>query len=121
MAPTVDSTHQRTGELPWLISVDDHVIEPPQLWSSRLPAKFLDRAPRYERRRVGKTRWHVGAFVTDADDNGTETDVWCYEDVVKPIRRNIAAAGLDRDEMDLNSISFDDMRKGCYDPIARLE
>jgi len=35
-------------------------------------------------------------------------------------RRNIAAAGLDRDEMDLNPISFDEMRKGCYDAVARL-
>jgi predicted TIM-barrel fold metal-dependent hydrolase len=43
-----------------------------------------------------------------------------YGDVVKPIRRNIAAAGLDRDEMDLNPIGFDEMRKGCYDPVARL-
>jgi len=111
---------QHTSPLPWFISVDDHVVEPPHLWTSRVPAKFKDRAPRYEKRRVGLTRWSVSGFVTDQDGDGPETDVWVFGDVVKPIRRNIAAAGLDRDEMDLNPISFDTMRKGCYDPVARL-
>jgi len=109
------------GDLPWFISVDDHVLEPPSVWTDRLPAKFKDRAPHYERRRVGQTRWERGAFVTEKDDNGPETDVWVFGDVVKPIRRNIAAAGLDREEMDLNPISFDEMRKGVYDPVARLQ
>jgi predicted TIM-barrel fold metal-dependent hydrolase len=110
----------QADDLPWFISVDDHVVEPPTVWSDRLPAKYQDVGPRYARRRIGLTRWQQGAFVTDKDDNGAETDVWLFEDVVKPIRRNIAAAGLDRDEMDLNPISFDEMRKGCFDAVARL-
>jgi predicted TIM-barrel fold metal-dependent hydrolase len=110
----------QADDLPWFISVDDHVVEPPTVWSDRLPAKYQDVGPRYARRRIGLTRWQQGAFVTDKDDNGAETDVWLFEDVVKPIRRNIAAAGLDRDEMDLNPISFDEMRKGCFDAAARL-
>jgi predicted TIM-barrel fold metal-dependent hydrolase len=120
MASSVEASPGAARQLPWIISVDDHVIEPPHVWSSRLPAKYRDVGPRYERRRVGKTRWDQGGFVTDRDDAGEEADVWCYETVVKPIRRNIAAAGLDRDEMDLNPINFDAMRKGCYDPAARL-
>jgi len=116
---TVDG-QDSTGGFPWIISVDDHVVEPPHVWTTRLPKKYHDIGPRYERRRIGKTRWNQGSFVTDSDDNGVETDVWCYEGVVKPIRRNIAAAGLDRDEMDLNPIGFDEMRKGCWDPVARL-
>jgi predicted TIM-barrel fold metal-dependent hydrolase len=119
MASTTNQAPQ-ADDLPWFISVDDHVVEPPTVWSDRLPAKYQDAGPRYARRRVGLTRWQQGAFVTDKDDNGAETDVWLFEDVVKPIRRNIAAAGLDRDEMDLNPISFDEMRKGCFDPVARL-
>ncbi len=35
--------------LPWIVSVDDHVIEPPHLWSARLPAKHRDTGPRVER------------------------------------------------------------------------
>jgi predicted TIM-barrel fold metal-dependent hydrolase len=38
---------------PFLISADSHVIEPPDLWTSRLPAKFRDRAPRHERMELG--------------------------------------------------------------------
>jgi hypothetical protein len=34
--------------LDWLISVDDHVLEPPDVWTSRVPAKDRDRAPRME-------------------------------------------------------------------------
>ena len=36
-------------ELPKIISVDDHVVEPPDLWTERIPAKYKDRAPRVER------------------------------------------------------------------------
>src|SRR5438094_1107902 len=31
----------------WLISVDDHVIEPPDVWVTRLPAKHRDAGPRW--------------------------------------------------------------------------
>lgn len=116
-----DSPKLSGGELPWFVSVDDHVVEPPHVFTDRLPAKYAEQAPRYERRPVGKTRWTGGAFVTDQDENGPMTDVWIFGDVVKPIRRNIASVGLERDEMDLNPISFDEMRRGCFDPVARLE
>lgn len=32
-------------ELPRIVSVDDHVIEPPHLFSTWLPAKYRDRGP----------------------------------------------------------------------------
>ena len=32
-----------------VIDVDTHVTEPPDTWSSRVPAKYKDRAPRVER------------------------------------------------------------------------
>ncbi len=37
-------------DLDWLISVDDHILEPPNLWIDRLPAKDHDRAPHMEER-----------------------------------------------------------------------
>src|SRR4030088_3163263 len=37
----------RVAEFPnWMISVDDHVLEPGHLWQDRVPAKLRDRAPR---------------------------------------------------------------------------
>ena len=38
-----------TVDLPRIISVDDHVVEPPGLWSERLPASKRDRGPRVVR------------------------------------------------------------------------
>ena len=32
--------------IPRIISVDDHVIEPADVWTSRLPAAYVERAPR---------------------------------------------------------------------------
>jgi hypothetical protein len=34
--------------MPWIVSMDDHVVEPPDLWSSRLPAKYKEEGPRIE-------------------------------------------------------------------------
>jgi predicted TIM-barrel fold metal-dependent hydrolase len=118
---STETTTPADGELPWFISVDDHVIEPPDVWTTRLPGRFKDAAPHYERRQVGRTRFEDGVFVTEKDDNGPPTEVWVFDEVVKPIRRNIASAGLSREEMDLNPISFQQMRRGCFDPVARLQ
>ena len=38
------------------VSVDDHVVEPPTLWTDRLPAKYADRAPRVVRTRTTALR-----------------------------------------------------------------
>ena len=44
----------------WVIDADAHITEPADLWSSRLPAKYRDRAPRIERNADGVDVWHVG-------------------------------------------------------------
>ena len=31
----------------WIISVDSHLIEPPNVWVDRLPAKYKDNGPRW--------------------------------------------------------------------------
>ena len=84
------------------ISVDDHVIEPPHLWQSRLPAAFRDQGPR----------------VVELE-NGTEA--WLYEDqVIQTVRGNTRTLpGFDDDP--LGVARFSEMRPGCYDPSARLE
>jgi len=35
------------------ISADGHVVEPPELWTSRIEKRFRDRAPRFESRPEG--------------------------------------------------------------------
>ena len=48
-------------EIPPIISVDDHIVEPPHLWQEWLPARYRDRGPRVERRRLGEMKWVGGA------------------------------------------------------------
>ena len=43
--------------LDWLISVDDHVLEPPHVWVDRVPAKDRDRAPHMEQDETGLDYW----------------------------------------------------------------
>ena len=43
-----------------LISVDDHVIEPPDLFDGHLPERFKERAPRIERGADGADFWTFG-------------------------------------------------------------
>ena len=110
------------SELPRIISVDDHVVEPPHLWETWLPAKYRERGPHVERRGIGRMR-HVGggSYEQTFDDDGPKGDCWVYEDLVYINKRHVAAAGFARDEMEAVPITYDEMRAGCYDPKARIE
>src|SRR5687767_2010707 len=84
-----------------LISVDDHIVEPPDVWISRLPAKLRDRAP------------HVVTI------DGIEH--WSFEGELSQTPGLRAVAGRRKEDFTGAPINFTDMRPGCYDPIARLE
>ena len=50
-----------------LVSVDDHVIEPPTVFQNHIPKRFADRAPRlvFDARTGMQTwKWEAGAAVT---------------------------------------------------------
>ena len=40
-----------------LVSVDDHVCEPPDMWERHVPAKWKDRAPRLVHKADGTDVW----------------------------------------------------------------
>ena len=40
-----------------LVSVDDHVCEPPDMWQRHVPAKWKDRAPRLVHKQDGSDVW----------------------------------------------------------------
>jgi hypothetical protein len=48
-----------------LISVDDHVIEPPHLFVNHLPARYLDQAPKLVRNDEGSDVWVFGQTVIE--------------------------------------------------------
>ncbi|MFL6243503.1 MAG: amidohydrolase, partial [Acidimicrobiia bacterium] len=41
-------------DIPKIISVDDHVVEPADVWQTRLPKKYLDVGPRVVRAPLGE-------------------------------------------------------------------
>lgn len=112
------SARGREIQLPEFISADDHVLEPPDLWSSRIPKKFLANGPRIVREKglaVGSRKnWTLD------DENGIWADVWYYEDVRWPIRRTSAAVGFDNNELGWEPTTYDEIRPGTWQPKERL-
>jgi len=84
-----------------LISTDDHIIEPPDVWEGRLEAKYQSRAPR----------------VVEID--GEER--WVFEDQ-KLINVGLSVmAGKKYEDYSPKAARFADMRPGCYNPTERLK
>lgn len=105
---------------PKIVSADDHVVEPPTLWTDRLPAKYQDVGPHVVRER-GRVGLVDGDFRYETTEDGDPVDVWVYEDIRVPQSLLGAAVGYEVDDMELRVITFDDMRPGCYDPAERLK
>ncbi|MGV0160309.1 amidohydrolase family protein [Mycobacterium colombiense] len=91
-----------TYDLNWLISVDDHILEPPNLWVDRVAAKDRDRAPHME-----------------VDDSGM--DVWVYDGKRMPSSGLSAVVGKSKEEFSPEPLNYSEMRPGCYDAKARIE
>lgn len=83
------------------ISVDDHIVEPPDAFVDRLPAALADRAPR----------------VVERDDG---SEAWVYEGEVMPNVGFNAVVGRPVDEYSFEPTRFDQMRRGAWDIEARL-
>jgi predicted TIM-barrel fold metal-dependent hydrolase len=109
-------------DVPMIVSVDDHVVEPAHVWKTWLPEKFREAGPRVERRGLAGLKM-VGPAVYEHefDDDAPPCDIWFYEDLIMPLKRHIAAVGFPRDDMTLSPITYDEMRDGCYDQKARVE
>jgi predicted TIM-barrel fold metal-dependent hydrolase len=106
-----------------LVSVDDHVVEPPTLWAERLSNGDRETGPRVERMRIADAVQESLAGVYHAlqidDRSDGWIDIWCYEDVRFPMMRSYAAPGLTGD-VEVIPITYDDLRVGCYEPEMRL-
>jgi predicted TIM-barrel fold metal-dependent hydrolase len=83
-----------------LVSGDSHVNEPPDLWQSRVPARFRERAPRME------------AFA--------EGDAWVLEGVDDPINFGMnACAGMEPGKV-RGWLRWSEIRQGGYIARARI-
>ncbi len=85
-----------------LISVDDHIIEPPDMFKNHLPKKYADEAPR---------------LVHNPDGS----DTWQFRDTVIPNVALNAVAGRPKEEYGLEPQGLDEIRTGCYDVHERVK
>lgn len=108
-------------DLPPIISVDDHVMEPRTLWQEELPASLRDRGPRVSREKVRLEfkGGHYG-FQRGVED-GHWCDVWLFEDLATPTGLLHGPAGIPRREQRNVPAVYEDLRLGTYDRDARLE
>ncbi|MHB1582150.1 MAG: amidohydrolase family protein [Acidimicrobiales bacterium] len=120
MGDTGDTATPAEHELPAIISVDDHVLEPQDLWQRELPAARRDDGPRVVRERVrlgfAGGRMSLERGVPD----GQWCDVWLYEDLVLPTGLLYAPAGIPPEQQSNVPATYEQFRPGTYDQRARL-
>ncbi|WP_017936738.1 amidohydrolase family protein [Nocardioides sp. Iso805N] len=85
-----------------IISVDDHLIEHPRVWSDRLPSKYVEAGPQIIE-----------------DEQGHH--VWVYEGKRYPYIGLNAVAGKKFEDFGMEPVRYEDMIPGCYDPVARVK
>ena len=84
-----------------LVSVDDHLVEPADMFDGRLPARFADRAPRVIERPDGR-------------------EMWLFEGVEIPNFGLNAVSGRPQEEYGIEPTRFDEIRPGCWDVNERI-
>ena len=90
-----------------IISSDDHIFEPPDLWTNRIEAEFRDRAPRIFRREEDNTDHWIcdGVKGTPVGGSGGDQSGVRFED---PDKLNIGGI-------------FENVRRGGYIPDEHLK
>ena len=84
-----------------LISVDDHVVEPPDMFERHIPGRWKDEAPRLIHRQDG-------------------SDAWLFQGKELPNIGLNAVAGRPPEEYGLEPTSFDEMREGTWNIHKRV-
>jgi len=79
-----------------LVSVDDHVVEPPNMFAGHLPEQYKAQAPRVVRKKDG-------------------ADVWVFNGQQIPNLALNAVVGRPPEEYGMEPTSYDQLRPGCYD------
>lgn len=85
-----------------LVSVDDHIIEPPDVFEGRIPSKYKDAAPKVVTYTNGEQRW-------------------VFEGRMIPTIAASAVAGRKREELGAEASRYSELRKSYYDASARVD
>jgi predicted TIM-barrel fold metal-dependent hydrolase len=84
-----------------LFSADDHIIEPRDVWSRRLPSRFRE----------------AGPHIVEADGR----EYWEYEGQRNPTLGLNAVVGKPVSQWNQDPLRYEDMLPGCYDPKERAK
>jgi predicted TIM-barrel fold metal-dependent hydrolase len=109
-----------SSKIPLVVDVDAHVVEPADLWTSRLPAKYREVGPHIRFLPSGTPKLDGGAYIEEPGTEGPDVAWWFYEEHRYSIKRLIAAAGYQADEIGLDGVTYEQMRRGCWDPVERV-
>ena len=101
-----------------LISTDDHVVEHPRVWLDRLPAALRDRGPRLVEVTGDMVRTGLSVPSKGGNPVPVGAEVWLLDGQVHPTITTNAIAGRPREEYGFEPFRLDQVRPGCYDPIA---
>jgi predicted TIM-barrel fold metal-dependent hydrolase len=115
-----DVTDEQLAKIPRLVDLDAHIVEPPDMWSSRLPAKYRDIGPRVVYLPMGNPKLAGGAYIEEPGTEGKPIAWWFYEDHRYSVKRLIAAAGYPADDISMEGVTMDEMRPGCWKAKDRL-
>jgi len=107
-------------EIPAIIDVDAHVVEPADVWSSRLPGRYRQAGPHVVYLPSGHPRLDGGTYIEEPGTEGPDVAWWFYEDRKYSIKRLIAAAGYPADEITMQGVTYAQMRPGCWKPADRI-
>ena len=121
-------------ELPKIISVDDHVVEPAHVWQTWLPQKYREQRPARSSASGGaRSRTSPAPSTsTPRTPNGLWGDAWYFEDRLIYVHKRFVAIPLeatpdgdlskfDRTKMVMEALTYDEMRPGCYDRDERIK
>jgi predicted TIM-barrel fold metal-dependent hydrolase len=84
-----------------LVSIDDHVIEPRDMFDNHVPARYRDEAPK-----------------SVMDESGFEN--WWFQGHASTSSSLNAVVGWPNEEWGMNPSTFSEMRPGCYDIHQRV-
>lgn len=87
-----------------LVSIDDHLIEPPDVFDGRVPSKLRDAAPQVVRRPF----------------EGVETEFWCYEERLIPLEGLDGLAARADCTFSTRPRSYRELEPALSDPVERL-
>ena len=85
-----------------MISCDDHIVEPPDTFTGRVPKHLAERAPR-------------------VIENADGSEQWLFDGELMPNVGFNAVAGRPVAEYSFDPTRFDQMRKGSWDVASRID